>query len=338
MLVGLYGNPFVVAKSLARLIPGADSAVEDMIAMIRGCVIGVEETTSQVEPTVELTLTFERAGKQSFMMDYVNNILEDVIDLLPTDKVIRSKDFVTALINYLPESENIYFKKMIQYVKRHNIDCTKLLDLKRDDGHLNLAYLYVSDYIDKDVAELYNQAFVAVKHNVIKEIESSLTSFNGASVVCKNNCMTITYKSDINYTLFQLFNIINSNELINTCLTSLNILVPSTRDLTFALPTMSDDSPDYLNALYDCDYILYCDSSDSLKANRDKFLSDLKERMALAPDTKIDYILLNSSESSSEEILLSKSLAEADTIPVLKTLLGDPESIKWDDKESSNTD
>lgn len=328
-MVGLYGNPILQAKSLAKLIDmDNEGDLGDLLALTRGCIIAVEETTESEEYKIEATLSFEGAGKQFYTMKYINDILEDIIEM----NAINDKfDLYSILmeIEKMLDYTNPYLVKLERKVRQNKFNTP--FDIERDEnGNINLAYLYTYQSEQTPMNEIYNTLFIALKFVTMKQIEQKLTQFCTGEVVCANNCLTVTYNTssmDVNEILVNLFSLVSDDDLISTCLSNVKVSVPSSRDITFIFPNMPDTMPEYTDTLYECDYVLYSESKQGIEANKDSFMKELEERMALAPDTKVDYILIQ--EDDKNDALLAKSLSKANNIPALKSLVGNPTKLKW---------
>ena len=330
-IVGLYGNPMLQAKNLARIIDTEDDlGLGDLLALTRGCVIAVEESTTEPNYKVEVTLSFEGTGRQFYVMNHINNILEDIIELNEHNGSFSMNDIVEEICN-MSTDKNPYLNKLVRRVKRLKGESDQFDIMRDEDGRISLSYLYTYQQDHSDIVEIYNMMFIALKYNIIKQIEHKLTQVCHAEVDCRNNCLTVAFNLDpteIYIVLSEVFALVNSDDLIAKCLSNINITVPSERDIIFALPNMPDNEPEYTNALYDCDYIIYCESEKSLEVNRAKFMTDLESRMALAPDTRVDYILVQ--DDTNDDALIAKSLSNVSNVPTIKTLVGAiDDNIEW---------
>ena len=131
-MVGLYGNPILQAKSLAKLIDmDNEGDLGDLLALTRGCIIAVEETTESEEYKIEATLSFEGAGKQFYTMKYINDILEDIIEM----NAINDKfDLYSILmeIEKMLDYTNPYLVKLERKVRQNKF--TTPFNIERDEN------------------------------------------------------------------------------------------------------------------------------------------------------------------------------------------------------------
>lgn len=352
--VVLTGNPVLSAVQISNLLTIPHKDLELVLPLLRGMVhiFDFDINNNSDDITYQINLLLETEGRESIIMTYINSIMEDVFMTIENNSSASAVRLLDKCIEYIvstfkiDEQCSFVYNKSKNILGKSKITYKMIEEFKNTDMSIDIEPLYLAQHArTTPIVKIYNAMYVCLKTYINKGIQTLLIYGEGKAD-SKNNCITIEGKLDniVSFYRFLMYHCANLPVIsqlidtvkITTSVHNTNLPTDINADkFMVVLPNVNVDSMTYLRCIMDTNYMVYMETMDKYKKDKEETENRIKILNSLVDNSVATYFLIDcnlSGSSLDNSMILADSLSVSDSIPALTTLIGNID-VQWVDDE-----